>query len=314
MNEFGVTTLATGDIRFINMAIFLARSLRRTNPKLTLAVVTDSSDLRLSSYFDIVVPFNESVPAGFIHKLYLYDYSPFDETLFIDSDSLVLRPLDSYINKIKVSHVSVQGFKFTDRIWAGVHPKNIKDKTGADYMIMFNGGIYYFKKSNIASKVFQTAKELLLRYDDLGYYKERNRLADEPIMSTAMSMHGMNAFDDECSGMRTLIDISSALKIDILKGECEFLEFNGTQRRKVNPAIIHFSGAHANWFHYKRETAKLTFSERLKWLPDSLISEVINALYNPPYTLFTICYRTIKFILGRERFKIFPLMPTLRYK
>ncbi len=314
MGEFGVLTIATGSKRFVKMAVFLAISIRRTNPNWPIALLTDSKDEYLNEFFDHIIPFSEDMPAGFTHKLFMYDYSPFEETLFIDSDSLVINDLTPFFAMMKVSDVSAQGFKFTDREWAGVHAKDIIDKTGTKYLLMHNGGVYYFKKSKKAYEVFRKAKNLLNEYEHLGFYKLRGKTAHEPLMSTAMSLNDMNAFDDQCRGMRTFVDISSSLEINVLKGKCEFYEFIGTNRRKVNPIIIHFSGAHADWFHYKRETAKLAISEKFKWMPDGFISTVVNALYNPPYILFIFCYRMMKFLLRREKFKIFPLTPTLRYK
>lgn len=312
--DFGIITIATGNKRFIKLAKNLALSLSINNPGWARAVLTDSNDSELNELFDFVINFNEKIEAGFIHKLYMYDYSPFKETLFIDSDSLVIAPIDELFKKMKVSDVSAQGFKFTDRIWAGVHASKVLEYTKAKYLIMHNGGIYYYKKSLLSEKVFAEAKRLLDDYNKIGFYKLRGKTAHEPLMSTAMSIHGMNAFDDENMGMRTFVDISSELKINVIQSICEFYEFLGDKRRKVNPIIVHFSGSHADWFHYKREATKLKLCIKFEWMSRNLINSITNIIYNPPYILFIFIYRLLKAILGKEKFKLRPLMPTLRYK
>jgi hypothetical protein len=87
---FGVLTLATAnDCR---KAIGLALSVRVSNPGTPIAVAC-SANVRpqLVRYFDYVVDKDPEVH-GYLHKLNLDRYSPFDETFYFDSDILVFRP------------------------------------------------------------------------------------------------------------------------------------------------------------------------------------------------------------------------------
>jgi hypothetical protein len=71
------------------MARALALSYRRQNPLRPFAIVTDDSNAKdLANYFDVVIPLNSAYGVGVVQKLNLDRYSPFDETLFVDSDCL----------------------------------------------------------------------------------------------------------------------------------------------------------------------------------------------------------------------------------
>src|SRR4051812_35474258 len=93
---FGVLTLATKNDYL--KAIGLALSLRVSNPGVPTAVACSApvGEL-LKPYFDHVIEEKAGL-RGFVHKVYLDHYSPFDETIFLDSDVLVFKPLKPYMD------------------------------------------------------------------------------------------------------------------------------------------------------------------------------------------------------------------------
>jgi len=315
MKDRGILTIATGAERFINMAINLAKSIDLNSPGWSKAVITDSDSPELAQHYDYIIPIDNELPAGFTQKLKMYDYSPFEKTLWIDSDSLVIDNLEPLFNQLDAStDVSCIGFTLTRGQWAGVEIQDVIKKIDIPYLIIHNGGVYFFRKSETATKVFNKAKDLLKVYDEVGFYKLRGKTAHEPLMSSGMSYYHMQPIDDENKGMRTFVDISSELTIDVINKKCEFYEFKGAKRRLVKPVIAHFSGSHADWFHYKREVKKLNLHLTYQFIPKQFLSKAINFLYNPPYIIFIIFYRGVKAALGKEKFKLKPFMPALRYK
>ena len=88
--SFGVLTLATaGDYR---KAIGLALSVRVSNPGVPIAVACapNMRDL-LAPYFDHLIDKDPSL-FGYVHKIHLDRYSPFEETFFFDSGRAVIPP------------------------------------------------------------------------------------------------------------------------------------------------------------------------------------------------------------------------------
>jgi len=89
--SFGILTLATaGDYR---KAIGLALSVRVSNPGVPIAVAC-APNMRglLAPYFDHLSDKDPSL-FGYVHKIHLDRYSPFEETFFFDSDVLLFRTL-----------------------------------------------------------------------------------------------------------------------------------------------------------------------------------------------------------------------------
>jgi hypothetical protein len=99
MSDFGFITMAFGSDKYIRQAKNLALSLRQNMPGYKAAIVTDRPDV--AQVFDIVIPMPKFDQPGTIHKLDIYEYSPFHETLYIDSDSLATKSFHSQIEQIK---------------------------------------------------------------------------------------------------------------------------------------------------------------------------------------------------------------------
>src|ERR1700751_3928974 len=93
---FGVLTLATTDD--YRKAIGLALSVRVSNPGIPIAVAcSPRARPFLEPYFDQVVDKDPALH-GYVHKIHLDRYSPFDETFYFDSDVLVFRPLQEVLD------------------------------------------------------------------------------------------------------------------------------------------------------------------------------------------------------------------------
>src|ERR1700742_5030185 len=89
-NGLGFITIAMGDEQYLRQARLFLLSLRRNMPDVPLAIVTDSQ--HLAPCADIIIPADTEIPVGVLHKVFLDKYTPFSETLFIDSDCVVTRP------------------------------------------------------------------------------------------------------------------------------------------------------------------------------------------------------------------------------
>jgi hypothetical protein len=307
--ERGVLTIAQGKKQYIDLAKNLAISLAIHNPDLKKAIVTDSDDPELRQLYDVVIPADNSIGIGFLQKLYIWDYTPFDETLFIDVDCLTVRDIEFLWRPFSGCDVSVIGRKVFEGELFGFPLADIQSRLGLEYVISFNGGVYYFKKNEKAKIIFDLAKDIVKNYDNYNIVKVRGEIADEPLMSLAMGMHQQEPIDDKGVGMYTPVGQKGRFKMDVLRGYCEFLKSG----RKVSPAIMHFGFGHTQAFHYQRERKKLRLVYYYRF-PNYLSSILVNAVYNPPYIIYVFIYRLIKSIAGKAKFKLFPLMPMFRFE
>jgi hypothetical protein len=305
----GIITIAQGSKRYINMAKELAISLSISNPGLKKALATDSDDPELKLLYDVIIPTNSAFGIGIVQKLYMLDYSPFDETLFIDVDCLVLKDINFLFEEFCKKDVSVIGKKVTEGKIFGFSVNEMKTKLKLLFIPTFNGGTYYFKKTPKAQNVFEKAKEYLQQYDSLGIDRHRGNINEEPLMAIAMGFYEQEPIDDKGKGMYTPVGQKGVFKMDVLRGYCEFYK----RDVKVSPAIMHFGGGYPEAFHYRREILKMHLYYKYKF-PKIIASVIVNCSYNPVYIVYVFLYRIFKKIIKGGALKFTPLMPMFRFE
>ncbi len=300
----GILTIAQGEKRYIEMAKILALSLIQTNPNIKRAIISDAPKKEFEKLYDIYIPYNERFGKGLSQKLYLDKYSPFDETLFIDADCLVVNELDKIIELCRKHAFVVFGSQINSGEWY-MNVSKMCEKFNVPSIPLFNGGTYFFNNKIIAGNIYNQARELKNSYEELGFIKFRGSINEEPLIAVSMAINKIEAVDDYGLGMRTLIGINGAFEINVLNKKCKFDKFGLV----VEPAIIHFAGSFANAFHYKREKRKLKLAHSFPFVNKKLISLIVNINMNVPYVAFVFCKRVMKSILRKEKFDYRNLLP-----
>ena len=305
--EKGIITIAQGKQKYIDMAVYLAMSLKLYCPHIKRAVVTDRPKSVLNEYYDIIIPVNPSYGMGYVQKLKVYEYSPFENTLFIDADCLVVRSVEPIFEHFKKSEMSVYGNKDTSGKFFDVDFNILSKEFSVKYMIRFNGGIYYFKKSELAQKVFAECESIIKKYDELNLYKHRGLIADEAVMSIAMSKNCVEPIKLESPEMQ--LAGGKKTELEVLKGKCKFECYENSV---AEPAIYHYGGD-AYPFHVKREIFKLKLFY-FKKFNKNLASFLGNLFYNPGYAIYVFVYRIYKSIFKGTKLKFTPVLPPYKYK
>ena len=241
MSSFGFITIAFGRDRYLRQAENLAYSLRRFMPDTPLAVVTDSSTLD-TTLFDQVLPLDTRFGRGVIQKLSLFDCTPFEQTLFIDSDCICLRNFDEFLPRLQKTAFAAVGGKYLQPDQRDEHIKNLRatlNGVGIQRFPKFNGGLYFFNKSASAQRIFEEAKLLYARRDALGI-KDFDAAGpnDETLFALAIEKCGGTLFNDGERLMRTPLGATSRIEVEPLDGGCSFIK-NG---RRFEPALLHFCG------------------------------------------------------------------------
>src|SRR5580700_7201229 len=108
----GIITLAYGHERFIEQARSLAHSLQLHAPRLPRTLITDSTNLEIRRQFTGVISYRPEYGSGMRQKLFLDLYSPYDQTLFIDSDCLALGNLESFWSAFAGKYFGVPGYRY----------------------------------------------------------------------------------------------------------------------------------------------------------------------------------------------------------
>jgi len=255
-HQRGVLTLAYGPRRFVEQARSLAHSLEVHAPHLPRTLVTDSRDPEILELFTEVVPYRPEYGSGVRQKLFIDLYSPYEETLFIDSDCLVLGNLDSFWTAFAGQNFGVPGYKYQKK--GDVDPyldvDHVLETLKLTRLPKFNGGTYYFVRTPQAIDFFNTARNLLDNSSSLRFREFRkNGPADEAIYSVTMAVHQIPLISMGPGGMWTPCGYKGSLQLDALQGTSSF-EKDGMM---LAPEVIHFPGEYVYAFPYARERAKL---------------------------------------------------------
>lgn len=147
----GYLTVALGEY-YVRLAITLYQSYAIHGGTLPFAVVCLPKDKPcLTRYFSHVVVV-EDIPSYTV-KLNLYEYSPFDKTIFIDADSTLVAPIDNWWEALEQSGypVTVWGKTVDIAKFGSAHMPLVSETSiqhhQPPYYIDFNGGVYYFEKN-----------------------------------------------------------------------------------------------------------------------------------------------------------------------
>ena len=263
----GFLTIAYGPLQYVRMAKGLARSMRFHNPAISLAVITDSHDRELGRLFDHLIALDESFGSGVSQKLHVDHYTPYDETLFVDSDCLAFADPEPLWESYRQSGgFGVRGWTY---LVAGDTHYGVEDmgraltRCGIRRLGAFNSGLFYFDKSASARKVFETARELSQRPQELGLKTFKNSpCADEPVFALALEMNGIPMLPwDEGRAMCTATadDLEGLERINVFAGQRRLIRYQTI----TEPVILHFHFQAQEAFPYLRELARLRLGPRL---------------------------------------------------
>lgn len=164
---------AESKIDYVRMAYGLALSLKKTQSEIkNLSIVTDAKNIpeKYQKAFDHIIPIVNDRTENEDWKLHnivdLYDYTPYDETVMLDSDMLFLSDISHWWDKLSEKDIwfttntkTYKGTKApTDTIY---RQEFIKNKLPSVYNAFF-----YFKKSDTAENLFNMMKLICTNWDE----------------------------------------------------------------------------------------------------------------------------------------------------
>lgn len=180
LGKFGVIYVALG-APYLSMALVSMVSLRVTNPDVPVCIVTNVTDKapevpwwQPEDHWKFIdLPDQENRAA----KLMMYELSPYDETLFLDCDTIVLAsiaPLRGYL-------------EFFDVLMRyGYEPKKRRPPLLGRFRYSedghFNSGVIAFRRSQVVAEFFSTWQE---RFTRLGSRYDQPSLVEAWFLSSA---------------------------------------------------------------------------------------------------------------------------------
>ena len=250
----GILTVAIGKDVYIEHAKNLARSFRFHNPDLPIAVITDSSDPRLFKLYDHLIPLETQWGGPFRQKLSVAEYSPFEETLFIDSDCLVTKDVSGLWSLLSGRDFAMPGEPIQSGHWyTDIAP--LLARLGLTNLPKFNSGLFLFRRGDAVKTLMASARDILDHHREYGIEVTHNgHCGDEPALAIAMAMLGVDPVEDTGVGQWGSFDyVNPRLELDVLAGKCRYIY----DHRVVEPTVAHFLAHGWRGKIYRRETIKL---------------------------------------------------------
>jgi hypothetical protein len=247
----GVITIAIGK-KYISQAKYLALSAVLNAPHTLRAVITDKPEA-LVEYYDVVLPYNAEYGDPFAAKTRLHLYTPFEKTLYMDADSLVINNIDYYWKYLEDTSFIYTGSLITEGDWY-FNVREIIKQIDTQWLPKFNSGMFLFKKDAVAKQVFDTAYDYLIHQHEKGMSVDFFRgkmLPDEPFLAIALAKSDIKPVEDYGRFSRTLIN-AEKIRIDVIKRFAFFYKDD----KFVFPLVVHFCGNFGNLF-FLREKIKL---------------------------------------------------------
>jgi hypothetical protein len=263
-----VFTIATGKPIYLEMAFALARSFRlwHRGSDIRFFLATDAAreslpqDLR---DLDVVPLQPGQYGRGFSPKLHLDEIAPAERSLFVDADCLCVGSLEKAFASFQGHPVSVVGREISNGEWFG-DVAAVCRRFNVAALPRFNGGIYYLERGETCSRVYQTARELEPRYDEIGFTRLRGHPNDEVLVALAMALHGQKPIAEKGDIMNSLLAGPGGLELDVFGGKA--LLKNPKAHPKHNPwyaleesrpKLVHFLGTDISTYPYRQEVIRL---------------------------------------------------------
>jgi hypothetical protein len=248
----GFITIAIGK-KYALQAKYLALSAILHVPHIARAVVTDCPEI-LDSYYDFVIPYKSEYGNPFALKLRAHLYSPFEQTLFLDADTLIMNNIDSYWDALKSRSFAYRGFMATSGEWY-FNIEEIIKQFDISWIPLFNSGMFLFDKSDEAKRIFDAAFDYMQNGNlNIAFFRG-TMLPDEPFFALSLAKNDEKPYEEENERFSRALADAKDIHIDVIKGISYLRSAKG---KYAFPLVIHFFGRFGR-FLFWREKIKLFF-------------------------------------------------------
>lgn len=255
----GFITIATGKEEYYLLARNLLHSYHHfCKAPLPFAILCD----RMNEYaleFDDVIVYKNGATNSYLDKLSLGEYLPYDENIFIDADCLAYGDLNSLFDYFQ----EADDFSCFGRVLS------LTDKTGwfeyenlgelkkrVTYVVGLHGGIYYMRKSEIISKIFDMAKSFIPDYSKYNFKGKFNTPGDEPLIALSMAINNCHPIPFQRKAICCYWEYVDCMSIDITEGKARI-----ESEPSDSTILLHWGTRYTRELEYQRQIKLLEILE-----------------------------------------------------
>ena len=256
----GYITSAYGKKRFLQQALTLALSIKRFDPDRQCCLITDhhlaeeAFGYQEKGYFQDIFIFDDNLLQGFKGKLIGYQVTPYNRTMFIDSDCLVVQNVDHLWKHLDSLDFCIQGEVLSTGSYAGLDIQDYIRLLNIPFLPVFNGGCFSWNKKgeNIlirALEILANSRAFSLPKGAYGYDD------DQPALGIAMAEKGIKPLPNSLN-LHFSYYHGTNLLLSLREGSCRFQKGSDW----VEPAVFHYNSL-AGPDSYRSNSRKILESE-----------------------------------------------------
>lgn len=238
----GFLTLATGKDLYYILAHNLLLSYRYHTKKSTpFAILCDRENEWTADFDQVILIDNPSY--SYMDKIRIMDLSPYEETIFLESDCLIYRDLDELWSIFKDSpDLGLLGRTYPKDSkkgwWKDENLGALREKV--DYKVICQGGLYYIRnKGKDLPAIQKTIEFIKEQYFSYHFSIFDTVLEDETILCLAAAVHHIRPV---CNWLDVFVYYPEAVfsKVDIRKGALKAFWSEGDGGEYSHSFFIHF--------------------------------------------------------------------------
>lgn len=278
----GFVTIATGNEKYYDLAHNLLESYRLNGKSSVPFAIICDRDCKIARDFDELVLISDP-QYSYLDKLSVYQYTPYDETIFIDADILVMSDIDSIWDDFASCddfscYGSILPLESRDGWFYYKDMGDLQDQI--EFGITMHGGLYYLRKTERCKEIFTKAIELTRSYDKYKFYYF-TKPADEPVLALSMVLNGckpcgLNNPIVVLPGNEDKIAVSrdGSLLFDGCVSEARFIHFGNRNRSRFVYQYYLKSLKMKRSGNFKPISGLRRFIIRLRCLPAELMHKI----------------------------------------
>lgn len=292
----GFVTMATGKRMYYILARNLLISYRLHNPQaFPFAIICDRKNKYTEDFDDVVIM--DSPMFSFNDKLRLADLVPYDETIFIDADCLILKSLDGLWDIVdKSPDFGIYGAVYDAESEKGQielkRSGSLREKMR--FFCTCQGGMRFVRKSPKLTGFTDLCLYIYDHYDEFqmpGHPKP----SDDMIFPLACSVFNFPPSED-WSNIFCWFPESEIIDLDVVKGKTKYIWKVINREQGPDCYFIHFSSIATKEWLYKRESYRLLCHVKGK-RPSGLILGIMYAYCRMVRLYHIALYRTKMVVL-----------------
>lgn len=295
----GFVTIATGQERYYELARNLLYSYRLfASVKYPFAIICDKKNRYIEEFDDVILM--DKACCNYLDKLQLYKYLPYDETIFIDADSLAYGDLDAWWEIFKeADDFSLFGYAWKDlnsgRGW--FIPRGLKEyQDKVSFIPDFNGGIYYMRRSETCKEVFRLANFFASHFKDYEF-SDFTTPADEPCLALGMAIQNCHPLDILEGGL-AFAPSKKQIDLDITIPKAYYWR---SKERGYHVNLVHWSNYRTKLALYRFEVEKMNYLLRGTNIPKGWMHTI---LYQYKLRYYILCIFNVRAYLDRINSKL----------